>query len=99
MPKPQPPYPAEYRESIPELAWAGRNPEELSEEFEPTARIIRCISESERTGSSTIPLAVLCAEPDQPDEAEGIMALRWIVTLVRAFSAHSHTGGGRAQYL
>ena len=41
MPKSRPPYPAEYREQILELARAGRPPEELAEEFEPTAQTIR----------------------------------------------------------
>ena len=34
-------YPAEFRERIVELARAGRTPEELAEEFEPTAQTIR----------------------------------------------------------
>ena len=41
MPKSRPPYPAEYRQQILELARAGRTPEELAEEFEPTAQTIR----------------------------------------------------------
>jgi transposase-like protein len=34
-------YPAEFRERMVELARAGRSPEELAEEFEPTAQTIR----------------------------------------------------------
>ena len=37
MPKPKPPYPAEYRQQIVELARAGRTPAELAREFGPTA--------------------------------------------------------------
>ena len=40
MPKPKPPYPAEYRQQIVELANAGRTPAELSREFGPTAQSI-----------------------------------------------------------
>jgi len=34
-------YPPEYRRQMVELVRAGRNPEELSREFEPTAQAIR----------------------------------------------------------
>jgi hypothetical protein len=40
MPKPKPPYPAEFREQIIELARAGRTPAQLSREFGPTAQSI-----------------------------------------------------------
>jgi transposase len=36
----RPPYPPEFRQQIVELARAGRTPEELSREFEPTATTI-----------------------------------------------------------
>ena len=35
------PYPPEFREQMVELVRAGRTPEELSREFEPTAQAIR----------------------------------------------------------
>jgi transposase len=35
------PYPAEFREQLIELVRAGRTPEELSREFEPSAQAIR----------------------------------------------------------
>ncbi len=38
MPKSRPPYPPEFRQQIIELAQAGRTPEELAKEFEPSAR-------------------------------------------------------------
>jgi len=37
----RPPYPTEYRTRIVELARAGRNPEELAKEFEPSGQTIR----------------------------------------------------------
>ena len=40
MPKPKPPYPAEYRQQIIELAHAGRTPAQLSREFGPSAQSI-----------------------------------------------------------
>jgi len=41
MPKSHPPYPKEFRQQILELIRAGRTPDELAEEFEPTAQTIR----------------------------------------------------------
>jgi len=41
MAKTRPPYPPEFRRRIVELVRAGRTPEELSREFEPTAQSIR----------------------------------------------------------
>lgn len=40
MPKPKPPYPAEFRQQIIELARAGRTPAQLAREFGPTAQSI-----------------------------------------------------------
>jgi len=40
VPKSKPPYPAEFRQQIIELARAGRTPAELSREFGPTAQSI-----------------------------------------------------------
>jgi transposase len=40
MPKTRKPYPPEFREQMVELVRAGRTPEELSREFEPTAQSI-----------------------------------------------------------
>ncbi len=40
MPKSRPPYSAEFRARMVELVRAGRTPEELSREFEPTAQSI-----------------------------------------------------------
>jgi transposase len=41
MPTPRRTYPAEFRQQLIELVWAGRTPEELSREFEPSAQTIR----------------------------------------------------------
>jgi transposase len=41
MPKSRPPYPPEFRRQIIELVRAGRTPEELAREFEPSAQTIR----------------------------------------------------------
>ena len=41
MPKSRRPYPVEYRQRIIELVRAGRTPESLGREFEPTAQCIR----------------------------------------------------------
>jgi len=40
VPKSKPPYPAEFRQQIIELARAGRTPAQLSREFGPTAQSI-----------------------------------------------------------
>ena len=40
MPRTRPPYPPEYRQQIIDLVRAGRRPEELAREFEPTAQTI-----------------------------------------------------------
>ena len=41
MARTRPPYPPEFRQQIIELARVGRTPEELSQEFEPSAQTIR----------------------------------------------------------
>jgi transposase len=41
MPKPRRRYPPEFRRQLIELARAGRSPESLAKEFEPTAQTIR----------------------------------------------------------
>jgi transposase len=41
MPKSKPPYPPELRRRLLELVRAGRTPEELGREFEPSAQTIR----------------------------------------------------------
>lgn len=51
MPKSRPPSPEEFRQQILELVRAGRSPEELAKEFEPTAQTNRAGSGS-KTGWS-----------------------------------------------
>jgi len=41
MPHTRPPYPPDFRQQLVELVHAGRSPEELAEEFEPSAQSIR----------------------------------------------------------
>ena len=41
MPRTRPPYPEEFRRQMVELVRAGRTPEELAREFEPSAQTIR----------------------------------------------------------
>ncbi len=41
MPKSRAPYPAEFRQQIVALAEAGRTPQELAQEFEPSEQTIR----------------------------------------------------------
>ena len=41
MPRTRPPYPPEFREQMVELVRAGRSPEELGKEFEPSGQTIR----------------------------------------------------------
>jgi transposase len=40
MPRSRPAYPPEFRQKLIELAHAGRSPEQLAKEFEPTAQTI-----------------------------------------------------------
>ena len=41
MPRSRPPYPPEFRAQMVELVRSGKNPEELSGQFEPSAQAIR----------------------------------------------------------
>jgi len=41
MPRTRPPYPAEFRRQMVELVRAGRSPDELAREFEPSGHSIR----------------------------------------------------------
>jgi transposase len=41
MPKSRPPYPPEFRNQMVEMVRAGRSPEELAKEFEPSSQTIR----------------------------------------------------------
>jgi transposase len=41
MPRTHPPYPPEFRQQMVELVRAGRSPEELAREFEPSGQTIR----------------------------------------------------------
>lgn len=53
MPRTRGPYPPEFRQQIVELVRAGRTPEELAEEFEPSAESIRnWVKQAERDGGT-----------------------------------------------
>ena len=55
MPRPRPAYPPEFRRQLLELVRAGRTPDELAREFEPSAQTIRnWMAQAERdTGPRT----------------------------------------------
>ena len=51
MPRSRPAYPPEFRRKMVELVHAGRSPEALAEEFEPTAQTIRnWVAQAEANG-------------------------------------------------
>ena len=51
MPRSRPPYPQSFRDQMVELVRAGRTPEELAREFEPTAESIRnWVAQADRDG-------------------------------------------------
>ena len=51
MPRNRKPYPPEFRQQLVELVRAGRTPEELSREFEPTAQSIsNWVAQADRDG-------------------------------------------------
>ena len=51
MPRSRKPYPPEFRQQMVELVRAGRTPEELSGEFEPTAQSIsNWVAQADRDG-------------------------------------------------
>jgi transposase len=56
MPKSKPPYPAEFRQQIIELAQAGKSPADLSREFGPTAQtIINWLAQAARNSGKPLP--------------------------------------------
>ncbi len=61
MPRPRKTYPPEFRRQLIELARAGRSPESLAKEFEPSAQTIRtwmkraALDAGERTDGLTAP--------------------------------------------
>ena len=51
MPRSRKPYPPEFRQQMVDLVRAGRTPEELSREFEPTAQsITNWVAQADRDG-------------------------------------------------
>ncbi len=77
MPNSRPPYPPEFRQQMVDLVRAGRTPEELSREFEPTAQSIwNWVRQAERD---------LGVRPDglTSDEKEELRRLRREVRVLR----------------
>ncbi len=55
MPMSRPPYPPEFRQQMVELVCAGRAPEELAKEFEPTVQSIRnWVAQADRDESAAL---------------------------------------------
>lgn len=55
MPRTRPVYPLEFRRRIVELVKAGRSPEELAREFEPSAQTIRGWVRQDRADAGQAP--------------------------------------------
>lgn len=55
MPRTRPAYPPEFRRQIVELVQAGRTPEELAKEFEPSAQTIRTWAHQDRVDAGDRP--------------------------------------------
>ena len=55
MPRTRPAYPPEFRRQIVELVRAGRTPEELAKEFEPSAQTIRTWASQDRVDTGERP--------------------------------------------
>jgi len=56
MPNSRPPYPAEFRQQIIELAQAGRSPADPSREFGPTSQsIIKWLAHAARDAGKPLP--------------------------------------------
>ena len=73
MPRSRPPYAPELRRQLVELVRAGRDPEDLSREFEPTAQSIRnWVAQADRQEGRREPKA----ETLSPGEREELARLR-----------------------
>lgn len=62
MPRTRKPYPVEFREQLRALVRAGRTPEELAQEFEPSAQTIRNWVEQAAADAGERPGALTTAE-------------------------------------
>ena len=65
MPRTRPPYPPEFREQLVALVRAGRTPEELAREFEPSAQTIRTWVEQAAADQGERPSALTTAEREE----------------------------------
>jgi len=65
MPKTRPPYPPEFRQQLVDLVLAGRSPEDLAKEFEPSAVTIRnWVVQAKRDGAKS-PSGLSLSERDE----------------------------------
>ena len=55
MPKTRPPYAAEYRQQMVDLVRAGRTPEDLAREFEPSSQAIRTCERGQKSSKRDLP--------------------------------------------
>jgi transposase len=65
MPRTRPPYPPEFREQLVALVRAGRTPEELAREFEPSAQTIRTWADQAAADGGERPGALTAAEREE----------------------------------
>lgn len=65
MPRHRNPYPPEFRQRIVELVRAGRTPEELAQEFEPSAQSIRIWVKQAEVDGGTRPDGVTTDEQEE----------------------------------
>lgn len=70
MAKTRAPYPPEFRRQMVDLVWAGRDPDDLAREYEPTAQSIRnwVASAGGRTGERTGERPEKGLSPGESDE-------------------------------
>src|SRR5437660_6103224 len=84
MAKTRPPYTPEFRRQMVELVYAGRSPEELAQEFEPTAQSIRnWVARAERDagrrgdGLTTPPGPQTPPRSGEGHDSRGKTAVKW----------------------
>ena len=77
MPKTRPPYAPEFRQQMVDLVRAGRDPQDLSREFEPSAQAIRnWVVEADRRDGRREPKPVAADATLTPAERDELARLR-----------------------
>ena len=96
MPRPRKPYPSEFREQLVALVRAGRTPEDLAREFEPTAQSIsNWVAQADRDagrrtdGLTTTERAELT--PSKPSADHTVLSVRAIHSRNPASPATDHS--------